>query len=154
MKPKTIVGIVLVAFAAASVGVLVAKEVLNRGEPAAPAPTPAAGDGIIVYYFYSNVRCPTCRAFEAYTDEAVRDGFAEAMRDGRLHWRPVNIDEPGNGHFKRDYNLFAKSVVAAEIRGGQAVRWKNLERIWNLVGDKDAFLQYIRDEVRPFVEGQ
>jgi len=154
MKPKTIFGIVLVAFAAASVGVLVAKGVLNRGEPTAPAPTPTSGDGIIVYYFYSNVRCPTCRRIEAYTGEAVRDGFAEAVRDGRLQWRPVNTDEPGNGHFKKDYDLFTKSVVVAQIRGGQPARWKNLERIWDLVGDKDAFLAYVRGEVRPFVEGQ
>jgi hypothetical protein len=45
-------------------------------------------------------------------------------------------------------------VVVAQIRGGRPTRWRNLELIWDLVGDKDAFLKYIRDEVRPFVEGQ
>jgi hypothetical protein len=151
VKPKTILGIVLVAFAAASVGILVAKEMLrDKGAAAGAAP----GDGIIVYYFYNNVRCPTCHKIEAYTREAVQDGFAEAIRDGRLRWSPVNTDEPENDHFKKDYDLFTKSVVVAQIRGGRPTRWKNLELIWDLVGDKDAFLQYIRDEVRPFVEGQ
>ena len=151
MKPKTILGIVLVAFAAASVGILVAKEML-RGK--ADATGTAPGDGIIVYYFYNNVRCPTCHKIEAYAQEAVQDGFADAIRDGRVHWRPVNTDEPENEHFKKDYDLFTKSVVVARIRGGRPTRWKNLELIWDLVGDKDAFLKYIRDEVRPFVEGQ
>ena len=151
MKPKTILGIVLVAFAAASVGILVAKEMLrDKGDAAGAAP----GDGLIVYYFYNNVRCPTCHTIEAYTREAVQDGFAEAIRDGRLRWSPVNTDEPENEHFKKDYDLFTKSVVVAEIRGGRPTRWKNLELIWDLVGDKDAFLKYLRDEVRPFVEGQ
>jgi len=154
VKPKTILGIVLVAFAAAGVGVLVAKEVLKGGETNAPTPPAAPGDGIIVYYFYNNIRCPTCHKIEAYTQEAVQDGFAEAIREGRLRWSPVNTDEPENGHFKEDYELFTKSVVVAQIRGGRPARWKNLELIWDLVGDKDAFLQYIRDGVRPFVEGQ
>lgn len=151
MKPKTILGIVLLVFAAASVGALIAKEML-RDKSDAAGTTP--GDGILVYYFYNNVRCPTCRKLEAYTQEAVQDGFAEAIRDGRLHWRPVNTDEPENEHFKKDYDLFTKSVVVAQIRGGRTTRWKNLELIWDLVGDKDAFLKYIRDEVRPFVEGR
>jgi len=151
VKPKTILGIVLVAFAAASVGILVAKEMLrDKGDAAGAAP----GDGIIVYYFYNNVRCPTCHKIEAYTQEAVQDGFADAIRDGRLRWSPVNTDEPENEHFKKDYDLFTKSVVVARIRGGRPTRWKNLELIWDLVGDKDAFLKYLRDEVRPFVEGQ
>jgi len=151
VKPKTILGIVLLLFAAASVGVLVAKEMLRgKGDAAGAAPA----DGIIVYYFYNNVRCPTCHKIEAYAQEAVQDGFAEATRDGRLRWRPVNTDEPGNEHFKKDYELFTKSVVVARIRGGRPTRWKNLELIWDLVGEKDAFLKYIRDEVRPFVEGQ
>ena len=154
MKSKTILGIVLVAFAAVCVGVLIAKEVLKGGETNAPTPPTAPADGILVYYFYNNVRCPTCLKIEAYTQEAVQDGFAEAIRGGRLRWRPVNTDEPENAHFKEDYELFTKSVVVAEIRGGRTTRWKNLELIWDLVGDKDAFLQYIRDEVRRFVEGQ
>jgi hypothetical protein len=151
VKPKTILGIVLVAFAAASVGALIAKEMLrDKGAAAGPAP----GDGVIVYYFYNSVRCPTCHKIEAYTREAVQGGFAEATREGRVRWSPLNTDEPGNEHFKKDYGLFTKSVIVAEIRGGRPARWKNLERIWDLVGDKDAFLAYIRDEVRPFVEGQ
>jgi len=151
VKPKTILGIVLLLFAAASVGVLVAKEMLrDKGAAAGTAPA----DGVIVYYFYNNVRCPTCHKIEAYTQEAVQNGFADAIRDGRVHWRPLNTDEPENEHFKKDYDLFTKSVVVAEIRAGRPERQKNLELIWDLVGDKDAFLKYIRDEVRPFVEGQ
>ena len=108
MKPKTVLTIVLVTFAAASVGALVAKELLRDKGDAAGA---ATGDGVIVYYFYNNVRCPTCHRIEAYTQEAVQDGFADAIRDGQVHWRPVNTDEPENGHFKQDYDLFTKSAT-------------------------------------------
>jgi len=152
MKPKTIVGIVLLVFAAASLVYLVAAEVSKTDEPAdadaggAP-PTDLPDDAVVVTYFLTDFRCSTCLKIEAYTKEAVEVGFADAVADGRLVWRAVNTDEPGNRHFLDDYQLAAKAVVVSVRRGGKEVAWKNLEDIWFEVGVKDDFLAYIRTEV-------
>jgi len=41
-------------------------------------------DGVVAFYFHGNVRCATCRKLEAYTDEAIHSGFANALDDGVL----------------------------------------------------------------------
>ncbi len=150
MKPKTIVGIVLLVFAAASLVYLVAAELSKSGESADAGGAPSAplpDDAVVVTYFLTDVRCPTCLKIEAYTKEAVETGFADAVADGRLVWRAVNTDEPGNKHFLDDYQLATKSVVVSVRRGGNEVTWKNLEDIWYEVGVKEDFLAYIRTEV-------
>jgi len=157
MKPKSILTVVLLAFVIASIGFLVAKEAMKgRGgaaDPAATAPPtgPATGRKVIACYFYTNVRCPTCRKIEAYTQEAVT-GLAAAGKDVPVEWHAINTDEAGNEHYKADYSLVVKSVIVADWRDGKQMQWKNLDKIWELVDDQAAFQKYIREEVAAYVE--
>ncbi|MFH0939040.1 MAG: nitrophenyl compound nitroreductase subunit ArsF family protein [Planctomycetota bacterium] len=171
MKPKTIVTVALLLFVAASVVCLVVKETgVNSSpnttqadapsvvaEPNIPAPTSsenkAASVKIIVYYFHGNMRCATCRAIEAYANEAIRTGFADALKDGRLEWRVVNIEEPDNERFVEDFQLTTRSVVLERLVNGKRADWKNLERVWELIrGDKDDFLKYVQDETKVYLK--
>jgi hypothetical protein len=111
-------------------------------------PAAGGGPGVRVYYFHATSRCSTCRTIEAYTHEAVRTGFPEALQQGRLEWNLVNIDEPANRHFIQDYQLYTRAVVLVD--GRKPSRWKNLDQVWKLVGDKPAFLAYVQGEVRSF----
>jgi hypothetical protein len=88
---------------------------------------------------------------EAYSAEAIRTGFVDALRQGRLEWRVVNVDEPANKHFVDDYKLYTKALVVVKLRDGRGVEWKNLEKIWDLVGEKDEFIKYVQEEVSAFV---
>ncbi|NMC44724.1 MAG: hypothetical protein GYA46_12465 [candidate division Zixibacteria bacterium] len=110
------------------------------------ADTPAPK--IIAYYFHGIRRCPTCRKLEAYSQEAVQTGFAEELKTGKMEWRVVNIEESPNEHYEKDYQLYTKSVILSRVENGKEAAWKNLDRIWELVGDKEAFVKYIQDEVR------
>lgn len=168
MKPKTIAGIALLAFAGLSVVVLVAKGISRpdgTGDTGAEALRAArdglpprgtgrtAGRKVVVYYFHGTARCTTCRTIEAYAREAVEAGFADLLRDGAVEWRVVNVEEPESEHFVRDFQLASRSVVVAELEGGRTVRWENLPLIWELVGDKDEFMDYVQREVRAYTEG-
>jgi hypothetical protein len=31
------------------------------------------------------------------------------------------------------------------------VRWKRLDKVWDLIGDQQAFEKYVRDEVRAYL---
>ncbi|MFO7616170.1 MAG: hypothetical protein R6V75_02880, partial [Bacteroidales bacterium] len=43
--------------------------------------------------------------------------------------RVVNIDEPENRHFIQDFQLVTRSVVLAEYRDGEVVRYENLDQV-------------------------
>jgi len=121
---------------------------------AAPT-TPVATDRdhvVRVYYFHGNARCVSCRKIEALAGEAVRAAFAGEMKQGKVEWLAVNVDEPANKHFIQDYRLYTKSLVVVDLVDGTRVRWKNLEKIWELLRDDDAFRQYVQGEVRSYLE--
>jgi hypothetical protein len=106
----------------------------------------------IVYYFMTTQRCTSCMKIEAYTKEAIEKGLAESLKKRDLVWRMVNVDESGNAHFIKDYQLFTKSVVLVKIRDGKQVNWKNLDKVWPLLGDQNQFVAYIINEVKSFTE--
>ncbi len=160
MKAKTILTIALLLFIFASAAYLVVEEVRSGASqsPSAETNQPAVGgpnessleptdSKVVVYYFHGTARCPTCRKFESFSLEALQQAFAEAINDGRLEWQVVNVEQPDNEHFIKDYQLYSKSIVIVKIQNGRQTAWKNLKRIWELVRDKRVFMRYIQDEV-------
>jgi hypothetical protein len=109
-------------------------------------------DGVVAFYFHGNVRCATCKKIESYAVEAVHSGFPEALEDGVLAWRVVNVDDEENKHFIQDFQLVTRSVVLAEFRDGEVVRWRNLDKVWQLVRDKERFVGYVQDGTKAFLE--
>ncbi len=112
------------------------------------------GVKIVAYYFHGTTRCATCRKIEAYAHEAVQAGFGEALKAGKLEWRTLNVEEPANRHFIKDYQLYTRSVVLASFQGDKQLRWKNLDQVWVLVGDKGQFTRYVQNEVKTFLESR
>ncbi|MEW5764356.1 MAG: nitrophenyl compound nitroreductase subunit ArsF family protein [Acidobacteriota bacterium] len=119
------------------------------------APNPSAGpirSKVIVYYLHTTARCPSCLKIEAYTEAAVNGPLAGPLSAGRLEWKVLNVEEPDNAHFVDDYGLFTKSVVVSEILDGKEVRWKRLDKVWDYLGDSQAFVKYVDDEVREYLK--
>lgn len=110
-------------------------------------------DRTVVFYFHGDKRCPTCMKLERYTRETVSGRFAGEIAEGAVEFRAVNVDEAGNGHFVTEYGLTSKSVVLVEVAGGRRGRWRDLDRIWDLVGDETAFRRYIEEETARFIGG-
>ena len=114
-------------------------------------PTPAMQDGFKVYYLHGNVRCPTCRTIESTAEEAVASGFADELKSGQIQWQVINYETPGNEHYTTDYEVVAPTVVLAKYEGGQQTAWKALPEVWELVGDKPAFLSFVQNSLREFM---
>ena len=115
---------------------------------AAVAEAPTASAGIRVYYFHGTTRCATCKTIEAYAHETVAAAFAPDLKAGSLEWKVINVDEPANQHFVRDFQLYTRSVVVVDAKDPK--RFKVLDRVWQLVGDKAAFQKYVEQEIRAF----
>jgi len=107
---------------------------------------------VIAYYFHGTFRCSTCRTIEQYSHNAIQMYFAKELGDGRLEFRPVNVEEPENKHFIQDYQLVTRSLVLSLVSDGRETKWKNLPDVWKLVRDKDKFFQYVKDEVEKFLK--
>lgn len=120
---------------------------------AAPDST-ALAHRVIATYFHTSYRCASCMKIEAYTTEAITAGFTNELKEGRLVWRVVNVEEKGNEHFVEEYKLFTKSVILVDEVDGKQRAWKNLPKIWELLGDKERFLRYIRSETSAYLTPQ
>jgi hypothetical protein len=107
---------------------------------------------VVAYYFHGNLRCKTCRTIEAYSEEAIRSEFADEIGSGRLAWRVVNIEKPENKHFVEDFELVTRSLVLTEYEDGEVIRWENLKQVWQLVRDKEQFLDYVHSSTRKFLQ--
>jgi len=164
MKIKNIISGVLLLFVGVSVAYLVTGGFDGKGRDAVSnerdvATQPAGGTGgdgaenvVIAYYFHGYKRCNTCRTIEAYTVEALETGFSDELRRGDLAWLVVNVEEPENEHYVEDYELATKTVVLVEVKDGEESRWTRLDEVWQLVGDKESFVDYIQESTREYLE--
>jgi hypothetical protein len=107
---------------------------------------------IVAYYFHGTFRCPSCTKIEKWSYEAIKNSFPAALEEGKLLWRPINVEKPENKHFVEQYNLFTKSLIITEVKGGKQTRWKNLNKVWELLGNQEKFFSYVTDEVRSYLE--
>ena len=123
----------------------------SDAKPADAKPSRSTGNKLIAYYFHGKQRCPTCKNIEAYTQEAVASGFDEQLAAGRIEWQVVDYDEPANQHFKKDFELDTPSVVLVRLRDGKQQNWRNLPEVWELVGDKPAFIEFVQRQIRQFM---
>ena len=159
MNSKTIITVILGLFVIGSVGAIIFSEVnqpttlkeSKEAENLSVLPKVNSGQQVIAYYFHGNARCVTCRKIEAFTEKALKDGFSGPIQEGQLVWKVTNVDEPENTHFIDDYQLHTKSVVLSMVTDGQETEWKNLEQVWQLVGDEESFIEYVQGETRLFL---
>jgi len=139
-------------------GILAALVALAPGALAQDPPAAEAGAtaipsaGVVAYYFHGNVRCMTCRTIERLANETITADFPDELESGELTWRALNVDESANEHFVKDFNLVTRSLVLVSYRDGKVVRFQNLDKVWQLVRDEEAFSRYVRESTRSFLD--
>jgi hypothetical protein len=117
------------------------------------SPSVAANHKVIVYYLYFTPRCETCLNMEAFAKEAVETGFADELKQGSVEWHSYDTGNREYEHYWNEFKLETKSLIMVDVQNGKQVRWKNCEKIWDLVGAKPDFLTYVQSEVRAYLNG-
>ena len=121
--------------------------------PTTAGKSEAVDDGLVVYYFHGNTRCPTCQAIESQSHETVKTDFAEPLRRGDVVWKNLNYEQPAVSALAKKFEIQMPVVVLAKMKEGQIQDWKRLDEVWALVGDKPAFATYVRGEIKKMLDG-
>ncbi|MBU9888987.1 MAG: hypothetical protein KTQ49_03855 [Candidatus Omnitrophica bacterium] len=119
--------------------------------PAMAEETSAEGT-VTAYYFHGTFRCLTCKNLERYAKEAIQNNFKDALASGKLSFQIVNVENKGNEHYVKDYELYTKALILSYVKDGKEVRSKNLDKIWEYVRNKERYENYVRDEVAAFLK--
>jgi hypothetical protein len=102
---------------------------------------------VVAYYLHGTFRCPTCHKLEQYSKEAIKTHFKDVLASGKLEFKVINVEDKGNEHYTKDYQLYTKSLILSLIKDGKETKWINLNKIWEYVGDKERFIDYVKSGV-------
>ena len=105
-------------------------------------------DKVVAYYFHNTIRCATCLRIESYSKHSIEAGFRPELNSGRVEFHAVNMQLPENKHFVKEFHLSASSLILVHIKNGKQVHWRNLDAVWELVGDLSHFMKYVQFEVK------
>jgi hypothetical protein len=107
---------------------------------------------IIAYYFHGTYRCPSCKTIEEWSHDAIKNSFQEELKNGRLVWKALNIEDVQYRHFVKNYSLYTKSLIISEMNGEKEIRWKNLDKVWQLLRNQEKFFSYVKGEIKKYLE--
>jgi hypothetical protein len=123
-------------------------------QPAIIEKPPQANDKVIVYYFHGNNRCHSCMTIERFTRESVEANFVKEIKSGKVEFRSINVDAPENNHYAKDYKLYTRSVIISDVVQGKERRWKNLQKVWELIRQENDFKTYVKNETVAYLQGK
>lgn len=115
-------------------------------------PSAEPDDALVVYYFHSNTRCPTCLAIESQAHAAVVSHFAEELTQGTVAWKVLNYEERSSAALVKQFAIQVPMVVLARRQKGAIRQWKRLDDVWTLVDDKPAFDAYVYRELAALLD--
>jgi thiol-disulfide isomerase/thioredoxin len=107
----------------------------------------APKDRVIAMYFHRTERCPTCKKMGAYSEEAVKQAFAKQLKDGTVEFRNIDFQDPKNARLAKGYKIQGPALVVAKIENNRVAAYKDLDGIWERVGDKPKFLKYVQENI-------
>lgn len=145
---KRALQIVLLAVVAASIIWLILPRQSRTDASSVSAGAPAE---YVAYYFHRTARCVTCLKIEHSAHDVIFRDFGDQLRAGKLLFLPTDVEAAGNEHFIKDYELVSQALVLVKYSDGKPMQSRNLDQIWDLVGDGPQFDQYVHDEVAAFL---
>lgn len=105
------------------------------------APEP---DLVALLYFHRTDRCVSCNNAEQYTRDTLDKYYAEEMQSGQLSLQ--SIDYQQDRAIAEKFNVKVQGLKIVSTRDGQS-NTKDVPEIWTYVGDKDAFIGFLKSVI-------
>jgi cytochrome c-type biogenesis protein len=72
-----------------------------------------------VLYFHPRIRCVSCNNIEKYAREVTRDEFAKEIKDGKLVFKSLEIDDPKNKKLVDELGVSGSSLYVVASGDGK-----------------------------------
>ena len=120
----------------------------------APPPAVLAADApaerVLVMYFHRTQRCPTCLKMGSYSEEAVKTGFADQLKAGKVEFHYIDFQDKKNEAITKGYKVSGPTLMVARVAGNKVAEYNNVTEIWTKVGDKKTFIAYVQAGVKGY----
>jgi hypothetical protein len=130
----------------AFVALAVVASIVPQSASAADTPT----DRTVVMYFHRTQRCPTCLKMGSYSEESVKSGFAQQIKNGKVEFHYIDFQDAKNSALTKGYKVGGPTLIVAKVSGNKVAEFKNLTEIWTKVRDKAAFIDYVQTSVENY----
>jgi hypothetical protein len=142
-----------IVIAAAALGVVgfftsLLAQVVVAAEASAKVSAPP--DRVVVMYFHRTQRCPTCLKMGGYSEEAVKTGFAQDIKKGKVEFHYIDFQDQRNEALTNGYQVSGPTLIVAQVVDNKVKEYKNLTEMWTKVRDKAAFIEYVQSNVKDY----
>lgn len=150
---KKIVTFSLLAFVVVAAGFAIYRQSSSAGStPIGAATEMAQGKVVDALYFHGANRCYTCNLMEGYIRDVIAADYALQEREGKLRFQSLDVQDPQNQHYVQQYQLTSISLFFSLKDQGKELKFENIDRIWQLAGSEAEFKNYIRSELKKYLE--
>ena len=107
---------------------------------------------VVAMYFHRTERCPTCKKMGSYTEEAIKKGFAEQVKDGSVEFHYVDFQVKKNAALAKAYKIKGPALIVANVKENKVKVYKDLKDIWTKVREKPEFVKYVSENVKTYLK--
>jgi hypothetical protein len=123
---------------------------ISNTQPSVETLPVVAGNQVVMTYFISGVRCESCKKIEDLSRETAEKSFSAEVATQKLVFRVIDTGEPANRHYVDDYKLTSKTVVISHRVDGKETEWKDMDKVWDLLDQPDAFRSYLASVIQDY----
>ena len=102
---------------------------------------------IEVLDFHSTHRCMTCNAIEASTKYTLKTYFSEEVKNGKITFQVINIDEKENEAIAEKFEASGTSLFLNVIKNGKETKLDLTEFAFMKGNDQEAFSKELKTKI-------
>lgn len=102
---------------------------------------------IEVIDFYGTHRCVTCQAIEANAKYTVDNYFSDAVKEGKLQFKTINVDDEKNYAIAERFEAAGTALFINVIKDGQEQHIDLTNFAFSKGRDKEAFSTALKDKI-------
>ena len=102
---------------------------------------------IEVLDFHSTHRCMTCNAIEANTKYTLNTYFAEELKDDKITFQLINVDEKENEKIAEKFEASGTALILNVIKKGKETQINLTDFAFMNGNDQDAFSKELKAKI-------
>jgi cytochrome c-type biogenesis protein len=103
-------------------------------------------------YFHPRFRCLSCNNVEEFAKEVAQDEFSEEMKDGKLEFKSLDIDDPENKNLAEELGVTGSSLYVV-VEGDGKREHRAVTDVWLHWNNPEKSKEIITAEINRYLEG-